>query len=68
MVVQGDRTAVLQPGDLAVYDTRRPYTLVNNGGIHQYFFRIAISDLALPPQALTEVTAIGLAKAARSHG
>ncbi|GAA1477591.1 helix-turn-helix domain-containing protein [Nocardioides aestuarii] len=58
MVVQDDREAVLRPGDLAVYDTRRPYTLVNAAGIHQHFFRIPVSDLTLPGRVLQAVTAI----------
>ncbi len=57
MVVQGDREAVLRPGDLAVYDTRRPYTLVNDNGIHQHFFRLPIVDLELPGKVLEAVTA-----------
>lgn len=60
MVVQGDREAVLQPGDLAVYDTRRPYTLLNGDGIHQHYFRVPIDVLALPGRALEEVTAVRL--------
>jgi len=73
MVVQGDREAVLRPGDLAVYDTRRPYTLVNDNGIHQHFFRLPIVDLELPGKVLEAVTAtrIGgdrpLAKIAAGH-
>jgi AraC-like DNA-binding protein len=57
MVVQGGREAVLRPGDLAVYDTRRPYTLVNDNGIHQHFFRVPIADLELPGKVLEAVTA-----------
>ncbi|MCY0943062.1 hypothetical protein O1W17_20680 [Streptomyces sp. H34-S5] len=34
MVVQDGREAVLQPGDLAPYDTTRPYILVNENGTH----------------------------------
>ncbi len=45
MVVQDGREAVLRPGDMAPYDTTRPYTLVNENGIHQHFFRIAHSEL-----------------------
>nr|WP_204358617.1 helix-turn-helix domain-containing protein [Streptosporangium sp. 'caverna'] len=58
MVVQGDRQAVLRPGDLALYDTSVPYTLVNKDGIHQHFFRIARSDLALPADAISLLTAL----------
>lgn len=56
MVVQADREAVLRPGDMAVYDTRRPYTLVNDNGIHQHFFRFPIADLELPGKVLEALT------------
>jgi AraC-like DNA-binding protein len=58
MVIQGDREAVLQPGDLALYDATSPYTLINDSGIHQHFFRISQSDLALPAGALAKLTAL----------
>ncbi len=60
VVVQGGREAVLRPGDLALYDTTAPYVLLNEHGIHQHFFRIPIADLALPPSAISEVTAVRL--------
>lgn len=60
MVIQNGREAVLQPGDLAVYDTRRPYTLLNPHGIHQHFFRVPVSDLQLPGAVLGAVTAVRL--------
>ena len=41
-----------------MYDTRRPYTLVNDNGIHQHFFRVPIADLELPGKVLEAVTAI----------
>jgi AraC-like DNA-binding protein len=60
MVIQNGREAVLRPGDLAVYDTRQPYTLINQHGIHQHFFRVPISELVLPSQVLGAVTAVRL--------
>ncbi|MCF2531483.1 helix-turn-helix domain-containing protein [Yinghuangia soli] len=60
MVVQGNREAVLNPGDFALYDTTAPYTLLNDGGIHQHYFRIPRADLALPHHALERVTAVRL--------
>ncbi|MFF3379324.1 helix-turn-helix domain-containing protein [Streptomyces sp. NPDC002680] len=62
MVVQGGREAVLRPGDLAVYDTTEPYTLVNESGIHQHYFRIPRRELALPPAVLSKVTAVRLGR------
>ena len=60
MVVQDGREAVLRPGDLALYDTTVPYTLLNGNGIHQHYFRIPVADLALPSSAISEVTAVRL--------
>ena len=60
IVIQDGREAVLRPGDLAVYDTRQPYTLVNDHGIQQHFFRIPIADLELPARVLGAVTAVRL--------
>ncbi len=60
LVVQNGREAVLGPGDLAVYDTRRPYTLVNDHGIHQHFFRVPVAELELPGPVLEKVTAVRL--------
>jgi AraC-like DNA-binding protein len=60
MVIQGDRQAVLRPGDLALYDTTAPYTLLNDDGIHQHYFRIPIEALALPASAINQVTAVRL--------
>ncbi len=60
MVIQGDRQAVLRPGDLSLYDTTMPYTLLNDDGIHQHYFRVPRGDLALPSQAISQVTALRL--------
>jgi AraC-like DNA-binding protein len=60
VVVQHGREAVLAPGDLAIYDTRRPYTLVNDHGIHQHFFRVPVAALELPGSVLEAVTAVRL--------
>ncbi|MGW7062659.1 helix-turn-helix domain-containing protein [Streptomyces sp. NPDC054904] len=62
MVVQDGREAVLEPGDLALYDTTRPYTLLNRDGIHQHFFRIPHAELALPPAMLARATAVRLSR------
>ena len=60
MVIQDGRQAVLGSGDLAVYDTRRPYTLINDRGIHQHFFRVPVPDLELPGPVLDSLTATRL--------
>lgn len=58
MVIQDGRQATLEPGDLALYDTTKPYTLLNDNGIHQHFFRIPREHLALPIDTITAITAI----------
>jgi AraC-like DNA-binding protein len=63
MVIQDGREAVLQPGDMAIYDTTRPYTLLNDEGIHQHYFRVSRSDLALPDSAISKVSALRLGPA-----
>ena len=60
LVVQGDREAVLTPGDLVLYDTTEPYTLVDSDGIRQYQIRIPIDQLALPRDTIRQVSAVGL--------
>ncbi|WP_405443622.1 helix-turn-helix domain-containing protein [Streptomyces avidinii] len=62
MVVQDGREAFLEPGDLALYDTTRPYTLLNRDGIHQHFFRIPRAELALPAATLNRATAVRLSR------
>jgi AraC-like DNA-binding protein len=52
LVVQDGREAELRPGDLALYDTTRPYTLVNRSGIDHHYFRIPRTSLALPSRAI----------------
>lgn len=60
LVMQGGRHAVLGPGDLALYDTTSPYTLLNDNGIHQHYFRIPRTLIALPVDAINRVTAVRL--------
>jgi AraC-like DNA-binding protein len=60
IVAQHGREAMLSPGDMAVYDTTRPYTLLNEGGIHQHYYRFARSDLALPERTINEISAVRL--------
>jgi AraC-like DNA-binding protein len=60
LVVQNGREAILRPGELVLWDTTAPYTLIDEGGVQQHFFRISISALALPHDALREVSAVTL--------
>jgi AraC-like DNA-binding protein len=63
MVIQDGREATLHPGDMAIYDTTRPYTLLNERGIHQHYFRIPRRDLALPDRTLSDISAVRLGPA-----
>jgi AraC-like DNA-binding protein len=60
MVVQGDREAVLYPGDLVIYDSTAPYTLLNETGMTGEFFRIPHSALALPHNLIRKACAVSL--------
>lgn len=56
---QDDRTTRLQPGDIAIYDTHRPYTLSypeNNRSMVIMFPHEAVD---LPPDEVARVTAVG---------
>lgn len=60
LVIQNDRETVLRPGDMVVYDSTIPYTLVDDDGIAQHFFRVPISRLALPHNVIRRVAATTL--------
>jgi len=62
IAIQGDREAVLQSGDLAIYDATVPYTLVNDEGLHLSYFRVPLSELALPRAAISQVSALRLSR------
>ena len=52
---QDGREAVLQPGDLAIYDCRRPYTMVFDEPHEMSFLMFPCDRLRLPPGAVDEV-------------
>ncbi|MFF1459746.1 helix-turn-helix domain-containing protein [Streptomyces sp. NPDC058330] len=60
VVMQNDREALLKPGDFALYDTTRPYTLLFGEGVDQHFLRLPHVALALPERSLREITAVTL--------
>ncbi|WP_197717014.1 helix-turn-helix domain-containing protein [Glycomyces terrestris] len=53
---QHGRYARLERGQFAVYTTTSPYTLMFDYGLDAHFFRIPITELALPEAALHEVS------------
>ncbi|MGQ4347979.1 helix-turn-helix domain-containing protein [Streptomyces sp. SAS_275] len=60
-VIQCGRQVTLRPGDLIVYDSTEPYTLLDAAGIWQHFFKIPLDRLALNPDVLRRVSATRLA-------
>jgi len=60
LVAQGGRQAVVRPGELVIYDSTRPYLLTFPDGIRQHFFRIPLDRLALPHDAIRQVSALTL--------
>jgi AraC-like DNA-binding protein len=59
-IVQGGRAAVQHPGDLVIYDSTAPYTLLNDNGMTGEFFRIPHSALALPHNLIRRACATSL--------
>src|SRR5215831_3418926 len=57
-LVQEGREALLRPGDLAIYDCRRPYTLVFDEPHEMSFLMFPCDRLRLPPAAVDDVLAV----------
>lgn len=60
LVVQNGRECVLQPGQLAVYESISPYTLLFDNGVNHHFLRFPRSSLALPDRLLRETGAVAM--------
>lgn len=58
LVLQDGRQAALSPGDLAIYDTDRPYTLAFDGTIRCLVFAFPRSAIGLSALGLRELTAV----------
>lgn len=58
LLIQDDREAVLQAGDLAVYDTDRPYSLVFDEGIRTMVVMFPKHLISLPPDVVGQLTAV----------
>lgn len=61
LLIQDGREALLRPGDFAVYDTSRPYTLCFSGDFRTIVTMFAPSALPLPSSALAQLTAVRIA-------
>ncbi|MGH3585581.1 MAG: helix-turn-helix domain-containing protein [Pseudonocardia sp.] len=58
LLIQDNREAVLQPGDLAIYDTERPYTLVFDKGFRNMVVMFPRHLLDLPVATVGQLTAV----------
>jgi AraC-like DNA-binding protein len=57
LVSQGGRSAMLRPGRMVFWETTNPYTLTEEAGIRQHYFRVSTDALGLPQDAIRAVTA-----------
>ena len=58
VVVQDERTAVLSPGELALYDTTRPYTLDFPDRFETVVFQMPRRALGIPESDLRRITGV----------
>ncbi|MDK1347680.1 helix-turn-helix domain-containing protein [Streptomyces sp. 378] len=58
VVVQNERTAVLDPGELALYDTTRPYTLDFPDRFETVVFQMPRQALGIPESDLQRITGV----------
>lgn len=57
LLIQDGREALLQPGDLAIYDTARPYSLVFEDDMRMLVLMFPREQLGLPPDMMRQLTA-----------
>lgn len=57
LLIQDGREALLQPGDLAIYDTGRPYSLVFENDMRMVVLMFPREQLGLPPEVMQQLTA-----------
>ncbi|MFF8192915.1 hypothetical protein ACF05L_19075 [Streptomyces bobili] len=60
LVVQNGRECLLRPGDLAVYESASPYTLLFDEGVDHHFIRFPRTALALSEPLIRDITAVRL--------
>jgi AraC-like DNA-binding protein len=60
LLIQDNREAVLQPGDLAIYDTNRPYTLTFEEQARMMVVMFPHDSLSLPPDYVGQLSAVRL--------
>jgi AraC-like DNA-binding protein len=57
LLIQDGREALLQPGDLAIYDTARPYSLVFEQDMRMLVLMFPREQLGLPSDMMRQLTA-----------
>lgn len=60
LLIQDNREAVLRPGDLAIYDTNRPYTLAFEEQARMMVVMFPHDSLSLPPDHVGQLSAVRL--------
>lgn len=60
IVAQDGRTAILRPGDLAIYDTSRPYTLEFEEMVHTLVLIFPRHLVGMSPKLIRQVTAVAM--------
>lgn len=61
LLIQDNREAVLQPGDLSIYDTSRPYTLAFEENARLMVVMFPWDALSLPPECIAQLSAVRMA-------
>jgi len=61
LVVQDDREAVLRPGDFAIYDCSRPYTIIGGDSFRMLVCMLPRDIVGLPPDRVADITATRIA-------
>ncbi|MDQ1595206.1 MAG: hypothetical protein QOH40_1762 [Arthrobacter pascens] len=61
LLIQDNREAVLRPGDLAIYDTNRPYTLAFEEQARMMVVMFPHDALTVPPDYVGQLSAVCLA-------
>ena len=60
MLLQGGRETILRPGELAIYDTQQPYTLLFEEDFRTLVLMFPHHLLGLPAGDISELTAVGI--------
>ncbi len=61
LLVQDGREAVMRPGDIALYDTNRPYSLLFEDDMRMMVIMFPRTQLELPPESVSQLTAVRFA-------